>query len=89
MGIPAYKQTSTCDHKDLWEAQLRLATSSVPWVEIMGRSVHSVEIDVKLPKYVWDLKKINQNWNILTLSKNVYQTRSSGDEVKLSDRYLA
>lgn len=58
MGIPAYKETSTCDHKDLWEAQLRLASSSVPWVEIMGRSVHSVEIDgVKLPKYVWDFEK--------------------------------
>ena len=55
MGIPAYAETATCPHADYWSAQLRLATSSAPWDEIMGPSVHAVEIDgLKFPKYVWD-----------------------------------
>ena len=58
MGIPAYEETATCDHRDLWEAQLKSATSSVPWVDIMGQSVHAIDIDgVKFPKYVWNLEK--------------------------------
>jgi len=32
--------------------------SAIPWVEIMGPSVHAIEIDgVKFPKYVWDFEK--------------------------------
>ena len=58
MGIPAYEETSTCEHGHFWSAQLKLAISSAPWLEIMGNSVHAIEIDgVKLPKYVWDLEE--------------------------------
>ena len=57
MGVPAYPETSTCPHGEYWKAQLQLATSSVPWVQIMGDSVHAIEIDgVKFPKYVWDIQ---------------------------------
>ena len=57
MGIPAYKETATCEHGHLWTDNLKLATSSVPWKDIMGSSVHAIEIDgVKLPRYVWDFE---------------------------------
>jgi hypothetical protein len=57
MGVPAYPETSTCPQGEYWKAQLQLATSSVPWVQIMGDSVHAIEIDgVKFPKYVWDIE---------------------------------
>jgi len=55
MGIPAYPETATCELSNYWSAQLKLAISSAPWAEIMGASVHAIEIDkVKFPKYVWD-----------------------------------
>ncbi len=57
MGIPAYPETATCEHGNYWAAQLNLATSSAPWAEIMGDSVHAVGLnDVKLPRYVWDFE---------------------------------
>ena len=58
MGVPAYQETLTCDHGNVWIDQLNLATSSVPWSDIMGTSVHAIQIDdVKFPRYVWDFEK--------------------------------
>lgn len=57
MGIPAYAETSTCEYREYWSAQLNLATSSSPWVDIMGTSVHAIDVNgTKLPRYVWDFE---------------------------------
>lgn len=72
MGIPAYPETSSCPHSEYWSAQLKLATSSVPWEEIMGASVHAIDIDgVKFPKYVWDLENNQPNPPHLNLIKQL------------------
>ena len=58
MGVPAFPETSSCDGADLWRNMAQLSMSAIPWKEIMGSSVHTIEIDgVKLPKYVWDFEK--------------------------------
>ena len=58
MGIPAFPETSTSPGAELWRKNARLGISSAPWAEIMGPSVHAIEIDgVKLPRYVWDFDK--------------------------------
>ena len=58
MGIPAFAETSTSDCASEWRQTATLATSAIPWREIMGTSVHAINIEgVKLPKYVWDFDK--------------------------------
>ena len=89
MGIPAYKEHRLATIKIFGKRSFDLQLPQSIGRE-MGRSVHSVEIDgVKLPKYVWDFEKNQPKLNILTLSKNVCRQGRQGDEVKLSDRYLA
>lgn len=78
MGVPAYEETATCDHGQVWTDHLKLATSTVPWAEIMGSSVHAVEIDnVKLPRYVWDFKNNQANPKHLDLIIQLIQKKSS------------
>ena len=78
MGIPAYPETSTCPHAEFWSAQLQLATSSAPWEEIMGSSVHALDIDgVKFPKYVWDLENNKPKAEHLDLIKRLISQRKS------------
>lgn len=58
MGVPAFPETSTCDGAQLWLQTAKLSMSAIPWKEIMGTSVHVIEVDgVKFPKYVWDFEK--------------------------------
>ena len=58
MGIPAFTETSTSPGAELWLKNAKLGMSTVPWDEIMGESVHSINIEgVRLPKYVWDFDK--------------------------------
>jgi len=58
MGIPAFAETSTSPGCDRWRASAQRATSAIPWNQIMGSSVHVINIDgVNFPKYVWDFEK--------------------------------
>lgn len=58
MGIPAFAETSTSEGGETWRKIARRATSATSWREIMGKSVHAVNIEgVKLPKYVWDFQR--------------------------------
>jgi len=58
MGITAFPETSTADDADIWRDCAKRATSTIPWVEIMGPSVHVITVEgVKFPKYVWDFEK--------------------------------
>jgi hypothetical protein len=60
MGIPAFPETATSPGADLWRENASLGMSAIPWAEIMGQSVHAINIEgVKLPRYVWDFD-INQ-----------------------------
>ena len=55
MGIPAFPETLSSPGAELWRKYAQLGMSAVPWGEIMGESVHAVNIEgVRLPKYVWD-----------------------------------
>ena len=58
MGIPAFPETSTSEGTNIWRQIAKQATSVTSWSEIMGTSVHALNIEgVKLPKYVWDFDK--------------------------------
>lgn len=58
MGVPVFPETSSCDGAELWNLQADKAMSAITWPEIMGPSVHAIEIDgVKLPRYVWDFER--------------------------------
>jgi len=58
MGIPAFAETSTSDGAARWRQTAKRATSAISWAEIMGPSVHAVNIEgVKFPRYVWDFDK--------------------------------
>ena len=60
MGIPAFAETSTSPGADLWRKNASLGMSAVPWAEIMGQSVHAINVEgVRLPRYVWNFD-INQ-----------------------------
>jgi len=58
MGIPAFAETSTSDGVIEWRRMAQQATSATSWRDIMGTSVHAINVDgVRLPKYVWDFEK--------------------------------
>ena len=58
MGIPAFPETATSPGAELWRKNAQLGMSAVPWAEIMGQSVHAINVEgVRMPKYVWDFDK--------------------------------
>ena len=58
MGIPAFPETSTSPGAELWLKNAKLGMFAIPWDEIMGESVHAINIEgVRMPKYVWDFEK--------------------------------
>lgn len=60
MGVPAFPETSTSPGADLWRKHAALGMSAIPWAEIMGQSVHAINIEgVKVPRYVWNFD-VNQ-----------------------------
>jgi hypothetical protein len=51
-GIPAFPETRDSEHAESWNKELRAMNSSVPWIELMGRSVHATVLDGQIvPKY--------------------------------------
>lgn len=58
-GVPAWPETAACEQADLWRKWATVAITARPWAELMGESVHSVEIPggKKLPKFLFDLDK--------------------------------
>jgi hypothetical protein len=46
--------------------------SAIPWDEIMGTSVHAINIEgVRMPKYVWDFEKKQPKPEHMELVKNM------------------
>ena len=56
MGVPAFPETSTSEFGQLWtDCAKRAIGVTKSWGEIMGPSVHSVQINGHhFPKYVWN-----------------------------------
>jgi len=56
MGVPAFPETSTSEFGQIWtDCAKRAIGVTRGWPEIMGPSVHSVQINGHyFPKYVWD-----------------------------------
>lgn len=51
-GVPAFPETQDCEHAEAWRREHQAMNSTIPWVDLMGRSVHSAVVDGKLvPKY--------------------------------------
>lgn len=76
MGVPAFPETSTSPGAQLWLKNAQLSMYTVPWGEIMGESVHSVNIEgVRLPKYVWDFETNQPKAEHLELVKKLVLAR--------------
>jgi hypothetical protein len=39
-GIPCFPETEDSEYRDEWMEEFKSATSTVPWADIMGKSVH-------------------------------------------------
>ena len=51
-GVPAFPETKDCEYSAEWHAELKLVNSFMPWVHLMGSSVHATVKDGKLvPKF--------------------------------------
>ena len=61
MGVPAFPETSTSEFGQLWtDCAKRAVGVTKSWGEIMGPSVHSVQINGHhFPKYVWDANALS------------------------------
>lgn len=58
MGVPAFEETKMCEYANEWRQLHRVSNMTVPWVELMGNSVHAVHTEDGrvLPKFHPDLK---------------------------------
>ena len=76
MGVPAFPETSTSPGAQLWLKNAQLSMYTVPCGEIMGESVHSVNIEgVRLPKYVLDFETNQPKAEHLELVKKLVLAR--------------
>ncbi len=44
MGIPVFPEVKDVGYVEPWENELRAATNTVPWKELMGHSVHAEKL---------------------------------------------
>lgn len=47
-GIPAFSETKDCEYSAEWNKEALAACSSVPWVQLMGNSVHAKPVYERL-----------------------------------------
>lgn len=40
-GVPCFPETINCEYSEAWHAEHRLLNSALPWIELMGGSVHT------------------------------------------------
>lgn len=58
-GIPCFPETLDSDYVEQWHKEHKLVNSVVPWVTLMGNSVHSKLMDGKVvPKYKKECKDV-------------------------------
>ena len=44
MGIPAFEETNMCEYAEAWKAEHQMLNGAVPWVQLMGQSVHAAHL---------------------------------------------
>lgn len=44
MGIPPFEETRMCEYADAWLEEHQSMNGSVPWVQLMGNSVHATHL---------------------------------------------
>jgi hypothetical protein len=50
-GIPAFDETQHCEYSDAWNKEHQSLNSTLPWLNLMGNSVHAKEVNGKrVPK---------------------------------------
>ena len=49
-GIPCFPEVNDCEFAEEWMTEAKRAASTVPWIEIMGNSVHSKPVIERLIK---------------------------------------
>lgn len=55
-GVPAWQETMACEYAKEWQDFGGMAVSSLPWADLMGNSVHSVQCNgVFMPKFLFNL----------------------------------
>jgi hypothetical protein len=59
-GIPAFPETIKSEHSEIWGKVARESMSARPWAELMGNSVHAVELSdgSKVPRLTFGEKRI-------------------------------
>lgn len=51
-GIPCFPETLDSEHANAWHSEHRLTNAALPWMTLMGNSVHATMLDGKIvPKY--------------------------------------
>lgn len=55
-GVPCFPETNKVDYNEEWTKLHSEMNSARPWAELMGNSVHAVQVNgVPIPKYLVDL----------------------------------
>lgn len=44
-GIPAFPETQESEYAKEWKEEIKMCNSSLPWVQLMGNSVHAVKLN--------------------------------------------
>jgi len=58
-GVPCFPETDKVDYNELWLSMHREMNSARPWVELMGGSVHAVNVNGRIvPKYLIDFESV-------------------------------
>ncbi len=61
-GMPCYKKTINCEHSQSWHEEHRYLNYIKPWEELMGNSVHAIEINgEKFPRFTAQQAVANGN----------------------------
>lgn len=57
-GIPAFKETESCEYASIWRDALGATISATSWADLMQHSVHAVNVnDVPMPRFLVDEEK--------------------------------
>lgn len=43
-GLPCWQETRNCEYADEWQAERKMANSTVSWEELMGKSIHREKV---------------------------------------------
>lgn len=79
-GIPAFPETIVCDYSGIWHENHKAMNASIPWVNLMGPSVHAVTVNGKLlPKFLFDLEKNAPKPQYVEHVKRLLSEASGGD----------